>query len=579
MTDTATTGTTPAPTGSAIAADNNVPGYTPVTGSTPGASGSTAAAKLSTHLPLPSDIANGSITWTDFNPASPGVKTTAPTETKQVGGAPAPDVRRAANLMSLLDAIQSATPFTNPKPRGEHGIPPNERAKAPSDWDNPQIDADLTDIAGLAGDETLADKFKAGTLTAAERETLAGATTTRIYKLLGIRQSPAAGVTTQQIRSMKIPAGVAKSLRAQGVDVSPTDTIGAASDEVQRIPAGHDVTTGGQPITEGPSAPATSQKMDMATAYGQMQKEYQSDPKTWTTILSQFGLDTTGGTASADQVDQAMFNLLTEASKSGQDLATVIKSQTKTDATPGKSEAYSYVQSMAANYGVTLSPDQVTAIADQYGTNTSENEDQIKAAIISKYDPTTITDPSGVAATVAGGIQDVAGQYFLPMSSQQLAGLVKNALSSASVESIYQTSENAVATYTEQAKQQAISLYPTLADAITRGVTVQDAASPYASVAQSVLGVDPSTIDWSQQKWRAALNSVDPKTGQATGSPMSLDQWTKTMMEDPQYGYDHTQMAMDRAASMGDAILATFGKVSGGSSFSYSPSTSSAMGG
>jgi hypothetical protein len=118
---------------------------------------------------------------------------------------------------------------------------------------------------------------------------------------------------------------------------------------------------------------------------------------------------------------------------------------------------------------------------------------------------------------------------------------------------------------TEQFQQQAAGLYPTLAAQIKAGNTVQNLTAPYLTVAQAVTGVPSSTMMTEQQggglsKWSNFLQGgTDPKTGQPT--TMTLDQWKKTLMQDPQYGFQKTQGAQDMAEQLSSAILNEFGRV------------------
>ena len=70
-------------------------------------------------------------------------------------------------------------------------------------------------------------------------------------------------------------------------------------------------------------------------------------------------------------------------------------------------------------------------------------------------------------------------------------------------------------------KQQASTQYRSLAPQIDKGLDVKTAVSMYSNSAQSVLGVDSATIDWSTDKWNKALNYQDPKTNEYR----QMDSW------------------------------------------------------
>lgn len=575
------------------AANDNL-SYSPQSGSSSATPSTTAQGPSTAVPPLPDELKGAFLPFQA--PSSPGVSTTAPDITRQEGGAPAPDARRVSKLVELLDTLQGSnkTAQTREMPAGrgrgaQFGAKggtavtggPVVGGKPVGASEDATLDEELNLIAG--GNSELTDAYKAGILTDEQKQKLVDGTTSRIYSLLGIKGRPKTGMTSEEILSQKVPKAMAASLKEQGVDITPTDSLGTVLDEVQRIAPGKDVTTGGQAIVEGPSYPGGAQRQSGADAYANLVKRYQDGNSAYQQgvqkDLEEAGLlDSTNGTPSATDVYTAYQAVIKEAAAQNVDVGTVVDNLAKKNQIAGgpQSEADSYVQDMATNYGITLTPEQVTSIADQFGGNVTTDSDAVKNAIVSFYQYNPNDTNSGVANDIANSIQGVAGQYFIPLSDQSLGTLVKSALKGASVESPYQTTENATAGYTEYAKQTASSLYPTLADAINRGITVQDAASPYAEVASSVLGVDPSTIDWSQAKWNAAFNTTDPQSGVPT--TQSLSQWQKTLMSDPQYGYSKTQQAMDQASSMADALLNEFGKVAGTQSFGYSQSTSNVAG-
>lgn len=77
-------------------------------------------------------------------------------------------------------------------------------------------------------------------------------------------------------------------------------------------------------------------------------------------------------------------------------------------------------------------------------------------------------------------------------------------------------------------------------DALDRGLTVRDFASPYMELAARELGINPNSIDLLDRKWRRALHSRTPE-----GKPgaMSLDEWGSTLRTDDTYGWQYTDQA------------------------------------
>jgi hypothetical protein len=105
------------------------------------------------------------------------------------------------------------------------------------------------------------------------------------------------------------------------------------------------------------------------------------------------------------------------------------------------------------------------------------------------------------------------------------------------------------------AKQQAMGLYPTLAQDIERGFTVNSIADPFRQLASKTLGINVNEIDFSDPRWNAALNFDDGKRRRA----MTLYEWGQHLRTNEQYGYDRTPDARNKAYSMTDRLGRAFG--------------------
>jgi hypothetical protein len=105
-------------------------------------------------------------------------------------------------------------------------------------------------------------------------------------------------------------------------------------------------------------------------------------------------------------------------------------------------------------------------------------------------------------------------------------------------------------------KQQASTQYRSLAPQIDKGLDVKTAVSMYANSAQSVLGIDPSTIDWTQDKWNRALNYQDPKTNEYR--QMDSWEWNKYLRAQPEW--QETDDAKRTYRSAAFTLAQAFGK-------------------
>jgi hypothetical protein len=105
------------------------------------------------------------------------------------------------------------------------------------------------------------------------------------------------------------------------------------------------------------------------------------------------------------------------------------------------------------------------------------------------------------------------------------------------------------------AKTQFRSLTP----ALDRGDTVEDATYAYKQQAVQTLGgtIDPSQIDWTQDKWNKALNFKDPKTNE--NRQMDLWEWNKYLRTLPEW--QQTDDAKQVYRNVAYSLAQGFGKM------------------
>ena len=288
--------------------------------------------------------------------------------------------------------------------------------------------------------------------------------------------------------------------------------------------------------------------------------------------------DVNGAAPNVHDITHAYNQALTDAVTNTVDPGTQITNKIAETATPAAgqttSEADAYVQGIADEFGVNLSAQDITAITNKYASaqgGVTNEADQIKADIVSRFDPSTVATAGGVAGMVYQGIKQEALALQIPISDAAIGGIVKSGLSGASVATILQDKDMIIAQATETLKQQAASLYPTLAPQIEAGYKVTDITQPYNQIAAQYLGVDPNSIQTNDPsgKWSKFLQGgTDPKTGAPT--MMTMDQWKKTIMQDPSYGFQHTQGAQNMAGQFAASIINAFGAANSGAGTTFS---------
>ena len=394
----------------------------------------------------------------------------------------------------------------------------------------------------------------------------------------------------QAIPGVKIPAGALGTL---GGAESITSIKGATAAEMYA----QFVKTGFDPKTGAPNA-----KVGIPAEQALVKAGY-------------LDVNTSGGTPTANDIQSAYISMLStaihgnpaEGIPAGAGIAVALAKGTaaaqQIQAGAPSSEAYAYTQGIAAEYGVALRPDQVNAIindpkiaAEITSTGNPGNvADEIKNLVIAQYDPNA-NNPPGVANSMFMGIQTAAIDYQIPLAPDQISSMVKSGLETASV--AYPAS--AVNDVIDKAKQQlqsaAAGLYPTLATQIKGGQKVTDLMQPYLSVAAAYTGkpaadmlnaqgptdkgtgLGASATSAIPNQWTRFLDGgpKDPKTGAPT--QMTMDQWKRTLMSDPQYGFQNTQGGKNMASQLTAAILNEFGLVNTGANMPTASSLNEALG-
>lgn len=200
----------------------------------------------------------------------------------------------------------------------------------------------------------------------------------------------------------------------------------------------------------------------------------------------------------------------------------------------------------AGALGITMNAQQLNDIT-RNSLMFGWTDDQVRASMSQgwKYDAKTPT--AGLAGQTVDKIKQAANDYLVPVSDSAIQAWTQRVLAgTASADD-----------FAEYAKTQARSLFPTLASAIDKGVTVQQYLDPYKQVAAQTLDLNPNDINFMDSKWRAAIDQKDPATG--LGVPMSLADWTTHIKTDSAYGYDTTSGGRQAASQLVSALGTAFG--------------------
>jgi hypothetical protein len=85
---------------------------------------------------------------------------------------------------------------------------------------------------------------------------------------------------------------------------------------------------------------------------------------------------------------------------------------------------------------------------------------------------------------------------------------------------------------------------------------------PYRQVAARTLGVDPNSLDLTDSKWMAALQSRDPADPTKV-RPMTLQEWDRYLRTEDSYGFSRSQQGLADYGSFISKLGQTFGVAPG----------------
>lgn len=206
------------------------------------------------------------------------------------------------------------------------------------------------------------------------------------------------------------------------------------------------------------------------------------------------------------------------------------------------------IMAEAKKAGILIGPQRLSKIVHdslRFGWSGQEITNHLAAE--GKFDFTGSKGPNE-AMSVLTRLRALAQQFYVPMSDatlQKWAGQV----------TANQINEQDFQAYL---KEQAKSLFPTLAGALDRGLTVDQYTDPYKQHAAQLLEMTPDQIDLvGDPRFNKALFQKDPKTGENTA--MSLSSWDTYVRGLPEFA--KTRQANQGVAEMAMALQQTFGKV------------------
>lgn len=203
----------------------------------------------------------------------------------------------------------------------------------------------------------------------------------------------------------------------------------------------------------------------------------------------------------------------------------------------------------AKSAGITISDADLAILAeDSLKFGWDENETRAGMGRFYNYDEKNLL---GTAQTTSASLKQAAKDWLVPLDGATLGKWTEQVM----------RGEADLEFFNTYLQGQAASMFPQLADPISRGITPSQWMAPYRSVAAETLGVNPETINLTDPKWLRAVTQVDEKGGV---TPMTLYDWKNLLKTDDTYGFDKTQAGKDHGATLARNIAAQFGYGTGG---------------
>lgn len=177
--------------------------------------------------------------------------------------------------------------------------------------------------------------------------------------------------------------------------------------------------------------------------------------------------------------------------------------------------------------GIVLSETTVSRLASD-SIKFGWSDSQLTNAVGSEVVATAKTGgPSAFAELSRGStgrrLREIADSYAIKPSDSMIQEWTAKVMSG----------EQSEETFTNTVREQARTMYRSLAPQIDKNMDVKTATSAYTSQASRVLGIDATQIDWTDAKWNKALNYQDPKTNEYRA--MDTWEWDRYLRSLPEW--------------------------------------------
>ena len=205
------------------------------------------------------------------------------------------------------------------------------------------------------------------------------------------------------------------------------------------------------------------------------------------------------------------------------------------------------VQQFATQMGSSLTPEVLNTFAYRYlneGWDRPGRETLLSKALSENIGMSDTGMMRGASGNIADDLRAIAEDNGITFSNDFYLSAAK------SVNSQLSTIDD----WSRDIREQAASLFPVYSDKIRAGVSVRDLASPYISLMQQTLELDPASISLNDPYIRDALGGFSE-----TGDPKATNLWDfqKKLRNDPRWM--NTLQANNEITNSFESVLKMFG--------------------
>ena len=204
------------------------------------------------------------------------------------------------------------------------------------------------------------------------------------------------------------------------------------------------------------------------------------------------------------------------------------------------------IRLMAENLGTSLTDAQVNDFANQMMAY-DWDESELRYRVGQAWSYGSGVHRAGIGYQAHQELTEMANQYGLSLSDSTYQEWARQVASG----------QSSVEGFRDYMVNQAKGKYVGIAGDLDRGLTVDQLFDAYRQEAAQILGVNPDTISVTDQGYNGVFTYQEP--GQTQRRAMTLDEFTRMVRTDSQFGFDGTQNAQSLATGLAAAIQTEFG--------------------